>query len=123
MPSSGVYLFSEGDKHLYVGRSNNLRLRYRGHCSPSATYKRAAFAFQLARKATGKTKASYKPGTENRSGLMQNAEFETAFTRSKERILAMDYRFVQEPHQLRQALLEIYCAVALNTPYNDVGTH
>jgi hypothetical protein len=28
MPSSGVYLFSEDGRHLYVGRSNSLRGRY-----------------------------------------------------------------------------------------------
>ncbi|WP_154660911.1 GIY-YIG nuclease family protein [Microvirga lotononidis] len=34
MPSRGVYLFSEGEGHLYVGRSNNLRRRYGLHCRP-----------------------------------------------------------------------------------------
>jgi len=27
MPIQGVYLFSEGDRHLYAGRSNHLRNR------------------------------------------------------------------------------------------------
>jgi hypothetical protein len=35
----------------------------------------------------------------------------------------MEYRYVEEANQNRQALLEIYCAVVLNTPYNDFGTH
>ena len=29
----------------------------------------------------------------------------------------------EETDQNRQALLEIYCAVVLGTPYNDFGTH
>jgi len=29
----------------------------------------------------------------------------------------------EEVDQTRQALLEIYCAVALATPYNDFATH
>jgi hypothetical protein len=39
------------------------------------------------------------------------------------RIRAMEYRYVEETDQNRQALLEIYCAVVLGTPYNDFGTH
>ena len=35
----------------------------------------------------------------------------------------MEYRYVEETDQIRQALLEIYCSVALDTPYNDFGTH
>ena len=71
MPAKGVYLFSEGEHHLYVGRSNKLRERYGGHCRPGATDKTAAFAFLLAREATGRLKASYKPGPDSRKGLME----------------------------------------------------
>jgi hypothetical protein len=35
----------------------------------------------------------------------------------------MDYRCVREDDPTKQALLEIYCAVVLGTPYNDFGTH
>lgn len=42
MPFSGVYLFSEGARHLYVGRSNSLRGRYGRHCRPGATHRQAA---------------------------------------------------------------------------------
>lgn len=35
----------------------------------------------------------------------------------------MNIRFVEQPHPLRQALLEIYVAVALQTRYNDFDTH
>ena len=35
----------------------------------------------------------------------------------------MEYRYVEEENQNKQALLEIYCAVVLETPYNDFGTH
>jgi hypothetical protein len=36
---------------------------------------------------------------------------------AKARIRAMEYRYVEERKQNRQALLEIYCAVVLGTPY------
>jgi hypothetical protein len=35
----------------------------------------------------------------------------------------MELRFVEESNQRRQALLEIYAAVVLETPYNDFQTH
>jgi hypothetical protein len=42
MPRSGVYLFTECGRHLYVGRSNDLRSRYARHCRPGATHHRHA---------------------------------------------------------------------------------
>lgn len=123
MPDSGVYLYTENGRHLYVGRSNVLRHRYGRHCRPGATHRQAAFAFQLAREKTGRTKASYKVGEASREGLMGDPAFAAGFAEAKERIRAMDYRYVEEADQNRQALLEIYCAVVLSTPYNDFGTH
>jgi hypothetical protein len=123
MPRSGVYLFSEGGTHLYVGRSNDLRGRHGRHCRPGATFRQAAFAFQLARRQTGLKVASYKPGSGSRAGLMELPEFAAAFISAKARIREMDYRYVAETDQTCQALLEIYCSVALATPFNDFGTH
>ena len=83
----------------------------------------AAFAFRLAREATGFVKPSYKSGNESRDGLMKNPRFVREFNKAKARIRKMDVRFVGEGDQTRQALLEIYCAVALKAPYNDFNTH
>jgi hypothetical protein len=80
MPFSGVYLFSEGARHLYVGRSNSLRGRYGHHCRPGATHRQAAFAFRLAREATGKTVATYRAGEGSRAGLMDELLEELAAT-------------------------------------------
>jgi hypothetical protein len=123
MPRSGVYLFSEGGQHLYVGRSNALRGRHGRHCGPGATHRQAAFAFQLAWEATGRTTAYRRAGAGSRVGLMLDPVMAAAFVAAKERIRAMEYRYVEEANQNRQALLEIYCAVVLGTPYNDFGTH
>jgi len=122
MPKRGVYLFSEGAQHLYVGRSNRVRARVRNHGSPSATHRPAAFAFKLAREATGKPKATYKTDG-SRANLMLDAAFVAAFTNAKQRIGAMDVRFVEEIDPVRQCLLEVYAAVALGTPYNDFDNH
>jgi hypothetical protein len=123
MPTSGVYLFTENERHIYVGRSNTLRGRYGRHCLPGATHKQASLAFQFAREATGRTKASYRSGEESRAGLMLDPIFAAAFIKGKGRIRAMEYRYVEEADQNKQALLEIYCAVVLSTPYNDFKTH
>jgi hypothetical protein len=103
-------------------RSNSLRGRYGRHCRPGATHRQAAFAFQLAREATGKIKASYRAGEGSRDGLMLDPLFAQAFTAAKERIRGMEYRYVEQADQNCQALLEIYCSVVLETPYNDFKT-
>ncbi len=82
----------------------------------------AAFAFQLAREATGNTVATYtKVGS--RKDLMNDPSFLEAFQGSKARIRRMDLRYVEETDQVRQCLLEIYTAVVLETPYNSFRTH
>jgi hypothetical protein len=61
MPERGIYLLSEGDRHLYVGRTNRIRRRLSGHCRPSNTHFSATFALRVAREETGLLKASYSP--------------------------------------------------------------
>jgi hypothetical protein len=123
VPKAGVYLLSEGDRHLYVGRSNGIRRRIGRHCLAWATHRMAALAFRLAREATGNLVASYKKGEGSRAGLMENEAFVQAFTAAKARIRAMDLRFIEEKDPIRQTLLEVYVAVVLATPYNDFDTH
>jgi len=122
VPIRGVYLFSEGTDHLYVGRTNRLRERLRGHCIPSGTHFTATFAFRIARKTTGRIRASYsKSGS--RAALLGDSAFASAFEDAKRRIASMDLRFVAESDQTLQALLEIYAATVLKTPYNDFDNH
>ena len=122
MPKAGKYLFSENGQDLYVGRTRNIRDRIAGHASPFATYKKAAFALRLAREATSNPTATYKKEG-SRGDLMENPEFRFAFDEAKKRIRAMELRFVEENDPIRQAVLEIYVAVSLQTPYNDFNTH
>ena len=119
VPVSGIYLFSEGSRHLYVGRSKKLRDRLRYHCSSA---KDAPFAFKLAREQTGNVKATYTTNG-SRSHLLANPSFLDAFQAAKDRIRRMDIRFVGEPDPNRQALLEIYATISLKAPYNDFDTH
>ncbi len=122
MPKEGVYLFSEGREHLYVGRSRDIRGRIARHSRPSATHRMAAFAFRLAREATGNLAASYTVKG-SRSELMKDTVFQDAFDNAKVRIRKMDVRFVEEAEPVRQTILEIYVAVSLQTPYNEFRTH
>ena len=123
MPPAGVYLFSEKNEPLYVGRSNSIRRRIGRHCRAGATHRMAAFAFRLAREATANLIATYKHGPGSRAGLAENEAFTKAFSDAKARIRSMDLRFVEESDPIRQALLEIYVSVVLSTPYNDFDTH
>ena len=123
VPLKCIYLFSENGRHLYVGRTNSLKKRLKQHSNPSSQHNQAVFAFRLAREATGYLEAAYT-GSKRRAILVaENEEFAAAFMQAKDRVRAMDVRYVEESDQLRQALLEIYVAVVLETPYNDFGTH
>jgi hypothetical protein len=116
IPKQGVYLLSEGRRHLYVGRSDDMHQRLARHFRKSSRHNAASFAFLLAREISGNP-----PGT--RAQLMENRRFLAAFKREKVRIRDMRLRFVRETDPTRQALLEIYVAVVLRTPYNDFETH
>lgn len=122
LPKAGVYLFSDGEKHLYIGRSRNIRRRYGKHTLPGSRQNAAAFAMLLAREETGRV-ASYRPGPDSRKSLMLDPVFCESFTRHKSRVRQMNFRCVEEADPVRQTLLEVYCAIALSTPYNDFDTH
>ena len=80
------------------------------------------FAFRLAREMTGQLTAAYTVKG-SRMALSAEPAFAEAFTKAKARVRNMDLRFVEETNPLRQALLEIYVAVVLDTKYNDFDTH
>jgi hypothetical protein len=122
MPVQGIYLFSDGVDHLYVGRSNNIRRRIGLHCRPSSQHNQATFAFRMARKQTGRLEAAYTTSG-SRSEMVKDAEFGPVFTACKARIRQMNLRFVEERDPTRQALLEIYAATVLDTPFNDFENH
>ena len=122
MPKSGVYLFTDGSQHLYVGRSNRLRDRIRNHGSAASKHNVASFAFKIAREVTGNLRATYR-SEGSRKHLLQQPKFARAFSDAKRRVSMMEVRFVEESDQLRQALLEIYVSVVLRTPFNDFDTH
>jgi predicted GIY-YIG superfamily endonuclease len=122
-PKECVYLFSENGKHLYVGRTRHLKQRMRQHSVPSSQHNQAVFAFRLAREATGRLIAKYSGDGRRASLATDDGAFAAAFKSAKERVRAMQVRYVEETDPLRQALLEIYVSIVLATPYNDFNTH
>lgn len=76
----------------------------------------------MARKTTGRIAANYsKSGS--RAELLKDVAFASAFEAAKRRIVSMDLRYVEELDPTRQALIEIYIATVLKTPYNDFDNH
>jgi hypothetical protein len=116
----GVYLFTEDGRHMYCGRTKRtLRTWLREHSRPSV--KDAPFAFRLARQATGKTEVTYAAG-DGRRELLADPDFVRELLRQKQRVAAMDIRYVGVAGPTTQALLEVYTSTVLKTPYNDFNT-
>jgi hypothetical protein len=120
LPKQGVYVFCENANALYVGRSNNIQQRRKQHTGDGSQPNQAVFATLIASKET-KRIVDYRKGARERR--LADDEFMDAFKRAKARVRAMDFRAVEECDQIRQALLEVYCAITLKTEYNDFGTH
>ena len=118
----GVYLFTEGEQHLYVGRTGKLRQRLGQHCRPSSGHNSAPFTFLLTREVTGRMSATYRAG-EGRDELMNEPVFRRAFKEQNARVNRMLIRYVEEGNPNRQMLLEVYVAVVLPTRYNDFDNH
>ncbi len=67
--------------------------------------------------------AAYSGKGRRASLVADDAAFAAAFKAAKERVRAMQVRYVEEIDPLRQALLEIYASIVLATPYSDFNTH
>ena len=118
MPCQGIYLFSDGIEHLYVGRSDRMRQRLMEHGRASSTHFSASFAFLIARRQAGDWAKSM-----SREQLVHDQRFLLQFDAAKENVRGFDIRYVEESEPTRQALLEIYAAVVLKTPFNTFENH
>jgi len=118
-PVGGIYLFSDGLTHLYVGRTKRrIAVRIRNHFSNAPD---CPFAWLLVRETTGR-RATYKQQG-SREALIADPFFKETYENAKSRIRRMDVRYVHEADPVRQALLEIYIAVATQAKYNYFDTH
>jgi len=111
----GVYIFIENGNPIYVGRTNRMSKRLREHFRGS--HYSAHFAFNIARENTKITGI-------NRSKLLNDAVFKKAFDEAKERVAAMQLKYIPIKDDILQALFEIYAAIELKTTpkYNSFKT-
>lgn len=118
MKGPGVYLFSDTEKHYYVGRSRDVRERVMQHARASAL--NAPFAFKRARQVTGNNPTYQVIGS--RAQLLADGDFVHELMAQKKWIATLDIRYVHVEDAITQALLEIYSSDQLRTPYNDFNT-
>jgi len=121
IPRQGVYVFYESREALYAGRSNRMKERIQEHSRQSSDNYSATFALRLAKEEYGRNHVILKSVTNK--DLLNISEFKSLFSKAKERVAGMEIRVLKSEHQVEQTLLEIYAALALNTRYNDFGTH
>lgn len=118
----GIYVFTESQLHVYVGRTNDLRKRLQQHQRNGSQHNAAPFAFRLARESTGLQRATYR--TEgSRAQIGSDPRFVEAFSAAKARIRQMDVRAVRVDDPVTQALFEVYASVAVDARYNTFDNH
>ena len=118
---AGVYSLSEADGPLYVGRTRNLRSRLSAHRSRSV--RQATLAVKMARRHSD-LHATYRRDRSAKYLYEHDPLFKAEFEKAREHISALQVRYVHEDDDVRQALLEIYAAIQLDTTirYNRFRT-
>ncbi len=119
--SPGIYLFTENGKPMYVGQTRKLSKRLGYHTRPGAPQEQASFAFQLA-KADATRMGITAVGT--RRQVAAHPEILPLFEKAKQRVAAMDVRFIEVPDPHTRTVFEVYAALALGTgEFNSFETH
>jgi hypothetical protein len=118
----GIYLYSEGPRHLYVGRTRDLARRWGDHTQPAKGINSASFAFNIAKRDAAEAGAVVSCARET---LASDPMFAAAFIAAKQRVRMMDYRFVRVDSPLLSTVGEVYAAVVLGTEgdFNAFETH
>ena len=121
VPQKGVYVLFEGNKPIYVGRSNRMKNRLKEHSQRSSDHYSATLAFRIAKQNTIALQNIERKQTNEQ--LMKNSDFVEEFEAAKDRIARTKIRFIEIEDQIEPALFEIYAHLTLNTKYNDFSTH
>jgi len=121
IPKQGVYVFYHDDKPIYVGRSNNLKLRIQQHGRPSSRHNSASLAFNIANEMMERN--GQIPKFITRKEREEAPGFDRAFFLARITVAKMKIRVIEITDQIDQAMFEIYAVLALNTRYNDFSTH
>ena len=117
LPQQGVYVFYDGEKPVYVGRSSRQTIskRLQQHTNPSSSENQAVFAFRLLQDRVGERTGHGAPLTRPQFAEKYDKEFKHA----KKKVASMKVRAIEITDPATRAVFEIYAAVALNTPYNS----
>lgn len=117
----GLYLFLEDGVPMYVGQTRNLRNRLANHCRPSSDHGKASFAFNIARREL-EQQGVQLPGT--REQVEALSIFQEPFTRAKERVEAMEVRYIRCDGPELRTVFEVFATERLGTKtYNTFETH
>ena len=117
----GVYAFSEGPTPLYVGNTRNLRQRLRQQTAANSRENEAALAWRIALK-DAEQRGLAVTGT--RKQIEADPVFAEFFSQARDRVRAMDVRFIEVDDPVIRTLFEVYAAQALGTDeFNSFETH
>jgi len=117
----GIYLFSEGDRPVYVGQSRKLRSRLKQHTGTTSKQNQASFAFNLAKR---EAKSAGLDTKRWRSVLEADADFGPHFDKARADVAAMKLQFIELADPITRTLFEVYAALALDTvEFNSFETH
>lgn len=120
--TSGIYVFYHHGQPVYVGRTRDLHRRLHEHSRPGSSHYSASFAFLRARHAAEVTGHSTSLAGFARPALATHAVFGPLFMAEKEVVAEMLIRWLQVEDAITQALLEVYAALELRTPFNSFET-
>ena len=111
LPNRGVYAFCEGDRILYIGRSNQIWERVRTHGRNGATQEQANFAFRLLAREYDLEVGHNAPA--NRREIA--AQYAVEFREQKQRVRNMTIKAVAIYDDTVSYFFEAYAILALGT--------
>jgi len=120
LPKQGIYVFYNVDKPIYVGRSNNIPSRIRGHSTQSASHNTASFGYRLAWERAAR-RINIEGKTRNQ--LMKTRIFRKIYNDQLREIAKMRIKAVKIEGQIEQTIFEVYASMELKTKYNYFNTH
>jgi GIY-YIG catalytic domain len=113
---SGIYVFYEKKKPIYVGRANNIKKRIQWHTRKSSSSESASFAFNLSKLEFGKKSTI----TKKRKELMAITEFLEIFEKHKLNLSLLQFKCIEIKNDILQSMFETYLALKLKTyPINN----
>ena len=114
--NSGIYVLYEKNQPVYVGRTRNLKQRFRAHISPN--HNSASYALKRVRKRIGREASYKKEGS--RSWIVEHHRDE--FLEEIETIKRMAYRFIQVSDNIDQYFLEYIAEAHLGLDHDSLNT-